>query len=54
MLLGYSFKPRPSNRLLDISGSVMAIGLSINGCSYSENHYGEREEGQLVLKFELR
>ena len=54
MLLGYSFKPRPSSRLLDIPGSVMAIGLSINGCSYSENHYDKREEGQLVPKFELR
>ena len=53
-LLGYSFKPRPSSRLLDTSDSVMAIGLSINGCSYSENQYDEREEGQLVLKFELR
>ena len=54
MLLGYSFKARPSSRLLDTSASVMAFGLSINGCSYSENQYYEREEGQLVLKFELR
>lgn len=54
VLLGYSFKARPSSRLLDTSASVMAFGLSINGCSYSENQYYEREEGQLVLKFELR
>ena len=36
MLLGYSFEPRPNNCALGIAGSVMTIGLSINGCSHSK------------------
>ena len=36
MLLGYSFEPRPNSRVLATAGSVMPIGLSINGCSHSK------------------
>ena len=36
ILLGYSFKPRPNSWLLATAGSVMTIGLSINGCSHSK------------------
>ena len=36
MFLGCSFEPRPSSRALATAGSVMAIGLSINGCSSSK------------------
>ena len=36
MFLRYSFEPRPNSRALATSGSVMAIGLSINGCSHSK------------------
>ena len=31
-LLGYSFEPRPSSLALGSMGSVITIGLSINGC----------------------
>ena len=31
-----SFKPRPNSWLLATAGSVMTIGLSINGCSHSK------------------
>ena len=36
MLLGYSFEPRPNSRVLATAGSVMPIGLSVNGCSHSK------------------
>ena len=36
ILLGYSSKPRPNSWLLATAGSVMTIGLSINGCSHSK------------------
>ena len=36
MLLGYSFEPRPNSLALATAGSVMAIGLSTNGCSHSK------------------
>ena len=36
MLLGYSFEPRPKSRVLATAGSVMTIGLSLNGCSHSK------------------
>jgi len=35
-LLGYSFKPRPNIRVLLTVGSVMTIGLLINGCQFDE------------------
>ena len=54
MLLGHSFKPRPNSRALGIAGSVITIGLSINGCSHSENHFDGREQGLLVQRFGLR
>ena len=34
MLLRCSFEPRPNSRVLATAGSVMTIGLSINGCSH--------------------
>ena len=45
MLLGYSFEPRPytNSHALGTTGSVMTIGLSINGCSHSKNQFDERE-----------
>ena len=36
MLLRCSFEPRPNSRVLATAGSVMTIGLSINGCSHSK------------------
>ena len=36
ILLGYSFKPRPKSWLLATAGSVLTIGLSINGWSHSK------------------
>ena len=36
MLLRYSFGPRRNNGALVTAGSVMTIGLSINGCSQSK------------------
>ena len=36
MLLGYSFEPRSSSRVPATAGSIMTIGLSINGCSHSK------------------
>ena len=36
MLLGDNFEPRPNNHALGTTGSVMTIGLSINGCSHSK------------------
>ena len=36
MLLGYSFEPRPNNRVIGTAGSVMTISLSIKGCSHSK------------------
>ena len=41
MLLRYSFEPRPYRRALGTAGSVMTIGLSINGCSHSKNQLDE-------------
>ena len=46
-----SFKPRPNSWLLATAGSVMTIGLSINGCSHSKNRFDEREQDWLVQKF---
>ena len=43
MLLGYSFEPRPYSSALGTAGSVMTVGLSINGCSHSKNQFDERE-----------
>ena len=36
MLLGYSFDYRPNSSALGTAGSVMIIGLSINGSSHSK------------------
>ena len=36
MLLGYSFETRPDSSALATAGSVMTIGLSINGCLHSK------------------
>jgi len=36
LLLGYSFEPRPNSRALGTAGSVMSIGLLVNGCSHSK------------------
>ena len=36
LLLGYSFELRPKSRVLGTAGSIIS-GLSINGCSHSEN-----------------
>ena len=56
MLLGYSFEPRPytNSHALGTTGSVMTIGLSINGCSHSKNQFDERELDWLVQKFGLQ
>ena len=54
MLLGYSLKPRPNSRALGMAGSVMTIGLSINGGSYSKNQFDEGKRDSLVQKFGLR
>ena len=35
-MLGYCFQPRPNGRVLSTAGSVMTIGLSINGLSHSK------------------
>ena len=48
MLLGYSFEPRPNSRVLATAGSVMPIGLSVNGCSHSKKKQktvDERDQG---------
>ena len=54
MLLGYSFKPRPNSRALGMAGSIMSIGLSINGCSHSRNQFDGRQQDLLVQGFGLR
>ena len=54
MLLGYSFKPRPTGRVLGTVGSVRSIRLSINGCSHSQNQFDERKQDWLVQKFDLQ
>ena len=54
MLLRYSFEPRPYRRALGTAGSVMTIGLSINGCSHSKNQLDEIKQDGLVRKFGLR
>ena len=43
MLQGYSFEPRPNSSLLGMVGSVLTIGLSINGCSHSKKQFDERK-----------
>ena len=45
-LLGYacSFEHRPNSRALGSTGSVIAIGLSINGCSHSKKTVVKREQ----------
>ena len=45
MLLAYSFEPRPNSRALGTAGSVMTIGLSINGFSHAKNQFDERKQG---------
>ena len=40
--------------MLATAGSVMTIGLSINGCSHSKNMFDEGEHDWLVPKFGLR
>ena len=45
LLLGYSFEPRPYSRVPGTTGSVIIIGLSINGCSHSKIiQFYEREQ----------
>ena len=34
MLIAYNLELRPNNRALAIAGSVVTIGLLINGCSH--------------------
>ena len=36
MFLGNSFEPRRNSGVLATAGSVMTIGLSVNGCSHSK------------------
>ena len=36
MLLGYSFESRSNSRVPATAGSIMTIGLSINGCWHSK------------------
>jgi len=54
MLLGYSFEPRPNSRALGIAEPVLTVGLSIKGCSHSQNQFDERQKDRLVRKFGLR
>ena len=54
MLLGYSFEPGPNSRALGTAGSVMTIGLSINGLSHAKNQFDERKQDWLVQRFGLR
>ena len=44
LLLGYSFEPRTNSRVLSTANSVMTIGLSINGSSYSKNQFDEGKQ----------
>ena len=44
MLRGYSFEPRPNSHAVVTAGSLMTIGLSINGFSHSKNQFYEREQ----------
>ena len=56
-LLGYntcSFEHRPNSLPLGSTGSVITIGLSINGCSNSKKTVDKREQNWLVQKFGLR
>lgn len=48
IFLGYSFEPRPNIRSLGTTGSVMNIGLSINGCSRTKTQFDERKPDWLV------
>ena len=44
MLLGYNFKPR-----LGTAGSVMNIGLSINGRLHTKTQFNERKQGVITI-----
>ena len=41
LLLGYSIELRPKSRVLGTAGSIIS-GLSINGCSHSENQFDRK------------
>ena len=43
IFLGDSFEPRPNIRSLGTTGSVMNIGLSINGCSRTKPQFDEKK-----------
>ena len=49
-----TFEPRSKSYAPGIAGSVMTIGLSINGCSHTENQFDDREQDWLVQSFWLR
>ena len=51
ILLGNSLEPGPYNRVLGTAGSVMTIGLPLNGCLHSKNKFDERKQDWLVQKF---
>ena len=38
------FEARPNSRALRPAGSVMTIGLSINGFSHAKNQFDERKQ----------
>ena len=42
MLLTYTFEPRAHSRSLGMAGTVMTIGLSINGSLHSKVQFDER------------
>ena len=44
LLLGYGFEPRSNSHVLDTAGTVLIIGLSINGRLHSENQFDERKQ----------
>ena len=40
-----SLEPRPNRPVLATAGSVMTVGLAINGCSHLKKiHFDEREQ----------
>ena len=47
MLLGYSFEHRPNSRVLATAGSVMTIGLLINGCSHLKKRMSLTRESKV-------
>ena len=49
MLLGYSFEHRPNSRVLATAGSVITIGLLINGCSHLKKEWVWRERTRLTI-----